>query len=120
MGSKTFTSWPSVLSSLLSGFIILLATTSSHAARVNQDRRTLNKRQAALPTLPVDPTTPRPSTECTNSVYSIGRYLQYHYICCDGNTNNPLGQSAGCPNKVSVDYLKDLCFLNDVNGDLDG
>ncbi len=68
----------SCVSSLLFSSVFLLVGLPTNAIEEEHPRLI---RQAALPTLPIEPTTP--STECRNSVYSIGRYLQYHYICCE-------------------------------------
>ena len=63
--------------------VFLLLLPSSNSAVVNSEDRLL--RQARAVTLPSETTTPSTDSECKNSVYSIGRTLQYYYICCEQN-----------------------------------
>ncbi|XP_072018658.1 uncharacterized protein [Amphiura filiformis] len=70
-----FISWSIGVSSLLLSSVFLLVGSPTNVAA--REHRLIRQAQK----LPIEPTTP--STECRNSVYSIGRSLQYHYICCE-------------------------------------
>ncbi|XP_072018657.1 uncharacterized protein [Amphiura filiformis] len=89
-----FISWSiSVSSLLLSSVFLLVGSPTNVAARHHGLMR-----QAQM--FAIEPTTP--STECRNSVYSIGRYLKYHYICCEetGQVGQPRQGGQGQKKKV--------------------